>query len=48
MLDFHWIKFKISPIFPSSWYFFPRHFKCRGIFPKYNGRWENTMSKNTS
>jgi hypothetical protein len=34
-----------SPIFPSPWYFFPRHFKCRGIFQKYNGRWENTMSK---
>ena len=38
----------LSPIFPSPWYFFSRHFKCRGIFQKYNGRWENTMSKNRS
>ena len=53
MLDFHWIK---AMLFFRKYYdflqfflhhgFFPRHFKCRGIFQKYNGRWENTMFKN--
>jgi hypothetical protein len=32
--------------FSFTMVFFPRHFKCRGIFQKYNGRWENTMFKN--
>ena len=49
MLDFHWIK---AMLFFRKYYdffqFFPHHFKCCGIFQKYNGRWENTMSKNRS
>jgi hypothetical protein len=54
MLDFHWIK---AVLFFRKYYdflqfllhhFFSRHFKCRGIFQKYNGRWENIMSKNRS
>jgi hypothetical protein len=55
MLDFHWIKAML--FFPKYYDFlqfflhhgiFSRHFKRRGIFQKYNGRWENTMSKNRS
>ena len=46
MLDFHWIK---AMLFFRKYYdFFPRHFNCCGIFQKYNGGWENTMSKNRS
>ena len=55
MLDLHWIK---AMLFFRKYYdflqlflhhgIFPHHFMCRGIFQKYNGRWENTMSKNRS
>jgi hypothetical protein len=43
---YHYLKINPESIGMSPWYFFSRHFKCRGIFQKYNGRWENTMSKN--
>jgi hypothetical protein len=54
MLDFHWI---IAMLFFRKYYDFLQFFLhhgiffpplCRGIFQKYNGRWENTISKNRS
>ena len=53
MLEFHWIKAMLFfrqnydfSNFPFTMVFFSRHLKCRGIFQKYKGKWENTMSKN--
>ena len=45
MLDFHWMK---AMLFFRKYYDFLQFFLHHGIFQKYNGRWENTMIKNSS